>query len=147
MLPGISSLTKAFLSPALGASVAATQQFSQSRFASPLPPPPPPEEPFQYLPRPGPYATGGTWGESCGSIASFAEITALFIGIGAVLGLSAELCCGQRTSKPEDTQPLVPEPETDEQKSLSSKSIDNFSEWAERNYEEQSPPEDQSSLK
>ena len=99
-----------------------------------MPPPLPPEEPPKYLAEPGPYATGATWGETCGTFASMAELTGLFVGIGALLGLTASLCSGIGRLKGE-WLPEPPPPEQEEESSEESGSIDNFAEWAAKNYE------------
>jgi hypothetical protein len=139
---GFSSMTKAFIGPALATSIAMTQQYSQNRFAPAIPPPLPPEEPMKYLPAPGPYATGATWAETMGTFASMAEMTGLFLGIGAVLGLTASLCSGIGREKGESS-PEPPPPDDEEVSSEESDSIDNMAEWVAKNYDKNTDEEEE----
>ena len=145
----MSAFTKAFVGPAVQQTFAVTQQYAAARFGPPLPPPDyqqVPEEPYQYLPPRGPYSTGGTWGESCGAIASMAELTALFIALGAFLGLTAGLCVGQRQNEKLAPQQSA-ESEVLDSDTSHSEQITNFSGWAEKHYEKASEdPEEEDNI-
>jgi hypothetical protein len=141
-LGGLSGFTKAFIGPAIGATFALTQQYAAARFGPPpAPPPPPPEEPLQYLPPPGPYSTGATWAETFGTLGSMSELTALFLGIGACLGISAGLCAGIGREKgdAEVISDSEQEKSYSAEESASSEVISDFAGWAEKNYEKSDP--------
>lgn len=138
MPSGLSDFTKAFVGPAVRETFAVTQQYAAARFGPPMiPPPTPPEEPYQYLPTRGPYTTGATWRDGLGTIGSLLEITALFVGIGAVLGITAGLCIGRDREKAEVTSSDQSVHETTEE-SESSETISDFAGWAEKHFDERS---------
>ena len=138
-LGGLSSFTRAFVGPAIQQSFAMTQQYAAARYGPPPPPmlEPAPPDPDQYLPPPGPYSTGGTWSDTFGTLGSMVEMTALFMGLGAALGLAAGLCIGNGRKKVETDEEVVPtnESDLDGSQSSSSQPITDFSAWADKHFE------------
>ena len=133
-------LTQAFVGPAMQKSIAMTQNYAMNRFApSPIYSQPPPEK-DQYLPAPGPYSTGATWSESFATLGTIFGLTGIFMGVGAVLGLSATGCGGRR--KPDDNT-LIRTPSGSPSEDLDSVSqapsdhpIETFMQWAEEHFDE-----------
>ena len=97
-MQGLSALTKAFVSPAMQESITKTQQYAATRLLPPAPPPPPPEEPFQHLPPQGPFSTGASWIDSLHFLGPAAHLTAIFVGIGVIVGYGST-CLGRRRKR------------------------------------------------
>jgi len=137
MPSGIFPFTKVFVGQGVQDAFAVTQQYAAARFGPQLmPPPPPPQEPYQYLPPQGPYSTGATWRDGCGTCATMLEITALFAGMGALLGISAELCIGREQEKGQPVETVEQGTATEpSEESEVSESISNFSGWADKHYD------------
>ena len=124
----MSSLAKAFSSPAMTQVLQTTQQYAMNRFMPPPVYPPPPEEPLQYLKPPGPYSTGPSWSDTFGTLGTMTELTAFFVGIGAVLGISASLCAGKRSKPQEEVMTVTDESEESDHRN-------DFEKWMDENYE------------
>ena len=122
MPSSLSMLTKAFSSPALDSTLAMAKAYVVQKVLPPVPTPPPPEEPYGYLPSPGPYATGFSWEYSFGILGTMLGFSAAVFSLGAALGISSSFCVGKRSESV-----LI------EEQILTHK--DEYEAWAEENYE------------
>lgn len=138
--PSLTGLTQAFVGPAMQASLSTLSQYQQFKTAMQPPVvPPPPEEPYQYLPPPGPYSTGAGWEFHMESFTHMLGLTGVFLGIGAIMGVSVSICSGRREKGEEEPQiyqeeeDLIPEEEVEEEEKEDS--LNDFLQWAEDHYE------------
>jgi hypothetical protein len=128
----MSSLAKAFSSPAMTQAFQVTQQFAMNRFLPPPVMPAPEPEPMQYLKPPGPYSTGPSWSDTFGTLGTMTQLTAFFVGIGALLGVSASLCAGKREKESDEEIP---------DESAESDHRDDFERWVDDNYDRPVSPD------
>ena len=96
------TLAKAFVSPLIANTLSSTESiisdkvFPQESYDVPY------DEPYQYLPPPGPVFLSPTWKETFWTIGSFSSITALYMGIGAMLGVTAVCCRREKGADSDD---------------------------------------------
>ena len=140
IFPSLTGLTQAFVGPAMKSSLTALNQYQQFKMAMQTPyVPPPPEEPYQYLPPPGPYSTGAGWEFHMESFTHMLGLSGVFLGIGALLGVSVSLCSGRREKGEEEPQiyqaeeDLILEEEAEEEEKENS--LNEFLQWAEEHFE------------
>lgn len=121
-------LKQAFSNLILEKTMAATQSYVLNKvLPPPPPPPPPPEEPYQYLPNPGPYATEFSWDYALGILGTMAGLSAAVFSFGALLGIGSSLCIGKRLKKVNEE--IIETP-----------SVDEYETWAQENYERREGP-------